>query len=85
LNKKDKNDKDVAEVEVELQDTVATVAETTPVVASQAGGSSPWDPLFNPELFLERMVDMAGNSSRFNNTPTDELLRRRPKKIRPLR
>jgi hypothetical protein len=83
LNKKDKNDKDVAEVE--LQDTVATMGETTPVVASQAGGSSPWDPLFNPELFLERMVDMAGSSSRFNNTPNDELLRRRPKKIRPLR
>jgi chromosome segregation ATPase len=34
-----------------------------------------WDPLFDPALFLEKMVDMTGNSSRFNNTPTDELMR----------
>jgi hypothetical protein len=31
--------------------------------------------MFNPEVFLERMVDMAGNSSRFHSTSTDELLR----------
>jgi hypothetical protein len=35
----------------------------------------PWDPLFNPELFLEKMVNLVGNSSCFNTTPTDELLR----------
>jgi hypothetical protein len=46
----------------------------SPAVQSQAV-PSPWDPLFNPELFLEKMVDMAGNSSRFNTTPTDELLK----------
>jgi predicted phage tail protein len=57
------------------------VVEDSPAVekvvaeASQAGGASPWDPLFNPEVFLERMVDMTGNSSRFNTTGTDELLR----------
>jgi hypothetical protein len=63
------------ELEVELQETEAPVAETTPVAAIQTGGSSPWDPLFNPELFLERMVDMAGNSTHINSTSTDELLR----------
>jgi hypothetical protein len=31
--------------------------------------------MFNPELFLERMVNLARNSSRFNTTSTDELLR----------
>jgi hypothetical protein len=31
--------------------------------------------MFNPELFLERMVNLAGNSSRFNATSTDELLK----------
>jgi hypothetical protein len=75
LNKKERANKDLAELEVESQEEVAHVAETPPIVASQAGGSSPWDPLFNLELFLERMVDMVGNSSHFNNTPTDELLR----------
>jgi archaellum component FlaC len=44
-------------------------------VAVQTGGSSPWDPLFDLALFLQKMVDMSGNSSRFNNTPTDELMR----------
>jgi hypothetical protein len=51
------------------------VAENTIAAASQAGGASPWDPLFNPVVFLARMVDMAGNSSCFNTTGTDELLR----------
>jgi hypothetical protein len=31
--------------------------------------------MFNPELFLEKMVNLAGNSLPFNTTSTDELLR----------
>jgi hypothetical protein len=77
-----KKDKGVLEVEKELLEIDDGVAETSPVVeeitaagATQSDGSSPWDPMFNPELFLERMMDMAGNSSRFITTPTNELLR----------
>jgi hypothetical protein len=62
-------------VEVEPHETTTPVADPTPIAEARTGGSSPWDPLFNPELFLEKMVDMAGNSSRFNNTPINELLR----------
>jgi hypothetical protein len=75
LNKKDKKNKDTHVLEKDLQEIKEVVAETAHVMASQAGGSSPWDPLFNPEIFLEKMVDMAGNSSCFNTTPTDELLK----------
>jgi hypothetical protein len=73
LNKKGKDDKEV--VMSEATPLEVEVVETNPPVATQAGGSSPWNPLFNPTLFLEKMVDMTGNSSRFNNTPTDELIR----------
>jgi hypothetical protein len=75
LNRKEKGDKDVVEVEVDPHETTSPVAEPTPVVEARTGGNSPWDPLFNLELFLEKMVTMAGNSSHFNNTPTDELMR----------
>jgi hypothetical protein len=60
LIRKEKDDKEVG-----LHETTAPVAETSPVVEARTGAISPWDPLFNPKLFLEKMVDMAGNSSRF--------------------
>jgi hypothetical protein len=81
LSRKTKRDKDVVEVDKDLREVEDPVVEASPVAentiaeASQAGGASPWDPLFNPEVFLARMVDVAGNSSRFNTTGTDELLR----------
>jgi hypothetical protein len=82
LIKKGKKDQDASVLEGEVQEVDDTVMETPLVleenvdtVAKQADGSSPWDPLFNLELFLEKMVNLAGNSSRFNTTPTDELLR----------
>jgi hypothetical protein len=81
LSRKTKRDKDVVEVDKELYEVEDAVVEASPAVentiaeASQAGGASPWDPLFNPEVFVARMVDMAGNSSRFNTTGTDEFLR----------
>jgi hypothetical protein len=69
-------------LEKEVQETDDRVVEASPVleedvaaVTNQGGGSSPYDPMFNPELFLERMVNLARNSSRFNTTSTDELLR----------
>jgi hypothetical protein len=80
FSRKSKRDKDVV-VEKELVEVDDPTVEVSPTAekivaeASQAGGASPWDPLFNPEVFLARMVDMAGNSSRFNTTGTDELLR----------
>jgi DNA repair exonuclease SbcCD ATPase subunit len=37
--------------------------------------SSPCDPLFNPELFLEKMVEISGDGARFGSTSTDELLK----------
>jgi hypothetical protein len=75
LARKDKKDKDALVVEKVQKETESVAMETAPVAATQEGGSSPWDPLFNPEVFLERMVDMAGNSSRFHSTSTDELLK----------
>jgi hypothetical protein len=81
LSRKTKRDKDVAEADKELYEVedpvvkASLAAEKTIAEASQAGGDSPWDPLFDPEVFLARMVDMAGNSSRFNTTGSDELLR----------
>jgi hypothetical protein len=75
LIRKEKGDKDDAEPEVGLHKTTVPVAEPASAVETRAWGSSPWDPLFDPELFLEKMVSMSGNSSRFNNTPTDELIR----------
>jgi hypothetical protein len=67
LAKKGKKDKDTPVVEEILQKADDVVAETSPVVAEvdlvvvgQSGGSSPWDPLFNREAFLERMVDVVG-------------------------
>jgi hypothetical protein len=65
LIQKEKDDKVFLEQEVGLHETTTPVAETSPVVEARTGASSPWDPLFNPELFLEKMVDMAGNSFRF--------------------
>jgi hypothetical protein len=69
-------------LEEEVREGNDVVEEVSPVagenvtaVVDQSGGSSPWDPMFNPELFLERMVNLAGNSSRFNATSTDELLK----------
>jgi hypothetical protein len=75
LIRKEKGDKDIVELEAELHETTTPVAESAPAVETRTGSSSSWDPLFNPELFLEKMVPMAENSSRFNNTPTDELMR----------
>jgi hypothetical protein len=80
-SRKTKRDKDGVDVDKELVEVedhrmeVSPVVEEVAVGASQARGASPWDPLFDPEVFLSRMVDMAGNSARFNNIGSDELVR----------
>jgi hypothetical protein len=81
-SKKAKKDAEIPLLEEEIREGNEAVEEVSPVagedvttVVDQSGGSSPWDPMFNPELFLERMVNLAGNSSRFNATSTDELLK----------
>jgi hypothetical protein len=80
--RKTRKDAETSVLEKNVQETGDVLEGVSPVMeevatagASQAGGSSPWDPMFNPELFLERMVNLAGNSSRFNATSTDELLK----------
>jgi hypothetical protein len=81
LSRKIKKDKDMMEVDRELLDVedhtvgASPVGENVVARASQAGGASPWDPLFDPEAFLARMVNMAGDSARFNTTVSDELMR----------
>jgi hypothetical protein len=81
LSRRGKKDQDMAEVDKDLIDVDHYVAEGSPVVeeivaeAGQSGKSSPWDPMFDPEAFLSKMVDMAGNSARFNSTATDDLAR----------
>ncbi|KAK2444655.1 hypothetical protein QL285_015664 [Trifolium repens] len=81
LSRKTKKDQEVVDVDNDLAEVEAHVMETSPVIeevvagANQAGGASPWDPLFDHEVFLSRMVDMAGNSARFNTTRSDELAR----------
>jgi hypothetical protein len=81
LSRRSKKDQDMAEVDKDLIDVDHYVAEGSPAVeetvaeASQSGKSSPWDPMFDPEAFLSKMVDMAGNSARFNSTATDDLAR----------
>ncbi|KAK2415666.1 hypothetical protein QL285_038128 [Trifolium repens] len=76
-----KKDQDVAEADKDLVDVDNYVAERSPAMdeavaeAIQAAKSSPWDPMFDPEAFLSKMVDMAGNSARFNNTATGDLAR----------
>jgi hypothetical protein len=59
LSRKTKRDKDVVEVDKELHGVDDAVVETSPVVeenadtvARQTDGNSPWDPMFNPELFF---------------------------------
>jgi hypothetical protein len=81
-SKKAKKNAEILLLEEEVREGNDVVEEVSPVagenvtaVVDQFGGSSPWDPMFNPELFLERMVNLAGNSSRFNATSTDELLK----------
>jgi hypothetical protein len=56
---------------------LASIAVPTSLLGADADftTSSPWDPLFNLELFLERMVQMTGNSAGFNTTSTDELMK----------
>jgi hypothetical protein len=81
LSRRSKKDQDMAEVDKDLIDVDHYVVEGSPAVeetvaeASQSGKSSPWDPMFDPEAFLSKMVDMAGNSARFNSTATDDLAR----------
>ncbi|KAK2443242.1 hypothetical protein QL285_014363 [Trifolium repens] len=81
LSRKGKKDQDVVETDKDLVDIDGYAAEGSPVVeevatgASQSGGASPWDPMFDPEAFLSKMVDVVGNSARFNNTATDDLAR----------
>jgi hypothetical protein len=36
---------------------------------------SPWDPLLNPEVFIEKAMDMSGGGARFDSTSTEELAR----------
>jgi hypothetical protein len=77
LSWKTKRDRDVVDVDKDLVEVEDQKLEASPVVeqivagASQAGGASPWDPLFDPEVFIARMVDMAGNSGRFNTTGSE--------------
>jgi hypothetical protein len=68
-------EKDAMELDTELFETSTSVEDTAATVETRAETSSPWDPLFNPKLFLEKMVSITGNSYRFNNTPTDELMK----------
>jgi hypothetical protein len=81
LSRKGKKDQEVVETDKDLVDVDEYVPEGSPVVeevaagASQSGRASPWDPMFDPEAFLSKMVDMAGNSARFNNTGSDDLAR----------
>jgi hypothetical protein len=86
LSRKNRKDQEVVDVDKDLAEVDDQVAGASPVieeivaeanqsVASQSGGASPWDPLFDPEVFLSKMVDMAGNSVRFNTTGSDELAR----------
>jgi hypothetical protein len=80
-SRRSKKDQDVAEGDKDLVDVDNYVAERSPAMdeavaeAIQAAKSSPWDPMFDPEAFLSKMVDMAGNSARFNNAATDDLAR----------
>ncbi|WJX45416.1 hypothetical protein P8452_32298 [Trifolium repens] len=86
LSRKNRKDQEVVDVDKELVEVDDQVMEASPVIkevivgvnqagASQAEGASPWDPLFDPEVFLSKMVDMAGNFARFNTTGSDELAR----------
>jgi hypothetical protein len=86
LSRKNRKDQEVVDVDKDLAEVDDQVAGASPVIeeivaeanqsgASQSGGASPWDPLFDPEVFLSKMVDMAGNSVRFNTTGSDELAR----------
>ncbi|WJX33912.1 hypothetical protein P8452_22076 [Trifolium repens] len=86
LSRKNKKDQDMVDVDKDLVEADDHVTEASPAIeevtagasqagASQPGGASPWDPLFDPEVFLSKMVDMAGNSARFNTTGSDELAR----------
>jgi hypothetical protein len=81
MSRKAKKDVDMTEVHkdlVEIEDPVteaSPAAERLTVEASPTGGASPWDPLFDPEAFLARLVDMAGNSARFDTTGSEELMR----------
>jgi hypothetical protein len=69
-------EKDVGHSETLPLNSASTAAPTSPPAADAGiSTSSPWDPLFNPELFLMRMVQMTGNSARFNSTSTDELMK----------
>ncbi|KAK2427929.1 hypothetical protein QL285_026478 [Trifolium repens] len=72
-------DKDLVEVDDHVTEASPVIEEVIAGVnqtgASQTGGASPWDPLFDPEVFLSKMVDMAGNSARFNTTGSDEQAR----------
>ncbi|KAK2443708.1 hypothetical protein QL285_014789 [Trifolium repens] len=36
---------------------------------------SPWDPLLNPEVFIEKAMDMSGGGDHFDSTSTEELAR----------
>jgi hypothetical protein len=79
--RRSKKDQDVAEMDKDLVDVDNYVVERSPAMdeavaeAIQAAKSSPWDPMFDPEAFLSKMVDMAGNSARFNKTATADLAR----------
>jgi hypothetical protein len=81
LSRKSKKDDSLAEEHKDLVETEDPpkegISATDEAVAgaSQTGGTSPWDPLFDPEAFLARSVDMAGSSARFDSTGSDELMR----------
>ncbi|KAK2363674.1 hypothetical protein QL285_088629 [Trifolium repens] len=81
LSRKSKKDDSLAEEYKDLVETEDPPKEGIPATdetvagASHTRGTSPWDPLFDPEAFLARSVDMAGSSARFDSTGSDELMR----------
>jgi hypothetical protein len=66
----DVGEKDGAKQDTKLLETVSHVVDTLGVAKTTTETDSPWDPLFNPKIFLEKMVQMTGNSARFNSTST---------------
>jgi hypothetical protein len=68
--------KDLVEVDAEnLSSEDVPAADKAKVETSRSGGASPWDPLFDHEVFLARCVDLAGSGARFDTTGSEELMR----------
>jgi hypothetical protein len=55
-------------------DTIDIVSPPPPVPSNEVV-PSPWDPLFNPEVFIEKVMDMSVGGARFDSTSTEKLAR----------